>query len=201
MTERTPTRAGLLELKLERAAMDDGFRLLDDKRLMLAAEILQGLSAYRAVWRAFGETCARAAQALAEAIARHGLESLACYPAARIATARLARRERRVFGVRVLEASLAVEREPPAAPAAISPEAERCRAEFARVLEQSAALAAMSASLRRLALEYRRTERRARALEDVLIPELEQTLRTHAARLDEDEQEETAHVHRALRGI
>ena len=42
----------------------------------------------------------------------------------------------------------------------------------------------------RLAAEYRRTERRARALEDVILPEIEGTLREVESHLEEVDQEE-----------
>ena len=51
-----------------------------------------------------------------------------------------------------------------------------------------------------LRLEYRRTARRTRALEDVLLPEIDETLRVIAASLEESEREEAIRVrqiHRA----
>jgi V/A-type H+-transporting ATPase subunit D len=45
MTERAivPTRSAFLELKEERSGMREGYRSLDEKRLILAAEILAEL--------------------------------------------------------------------------------------------------------------------------------------------------------------
>ncbi len=197
MSGPTPTRAALLELKAERAAMAEGFRLLDDKRLLLAAELLRGLARFAGAWRELAAGHAAAAAALREALARHGLEGLQCYPAETVTAARLALRERRLFGVRLREASLDLERTPAPASAHPSPEAERCRRAYRALAGRAAALAALSGNLRRLADEYRRTERRARALEDVLLPEVDASLRALEERLDEGEQEETAHAHRA----
>jgi V/A-type H+-transporting ATPase subunit D len=75
-------------------------------------------------------------------------------------------------------------------PANPSPEANACRDLFAQVVRQAAALAALAGNLERLRQEYVRTERRTRALEDVLIPELEQALGSLETRLDEAEREE-----------
>jgi V/A-type H+-transporting ATPase subunit D len=197
MSAVTPTRAALLELKAERAAMAEGFRLLDDKRLLLAAELLRGLARYAEAWRGLAAAQERAAAALREALARHGLEGLQCYPAETIREARLALTERRLFGVRLREAALECERSPAPPAAHPSPEAERCGGAYRALAAPAAALAALSGNLRRLADEYRRTERRARALEDVLIPEVDLLLRGLEERLDEGEQEETAHAHRA----
>ncbi len=60
-------------------------------------------------------------------------------------------------------------------------------------------LAALERNLRRLAAEYRRTERRARALENVLMPELEQALRFVEEQLELYELEENVRVHEASR--
>lgn len=199
MSEPTPTRAALLELKAERAAMAEGFRLLDDKRLLLAAELLHELQRYARDWSAFLARHAQAAEALREALARHGLEGLQCYPPETVTRANVSVRRGSLFGVPLLEAALDWERATAPAPAHPSPEAERCRAEHGVLVEGAAALGALAGNLRRLASEYRRTERRARALEDVLLPELDAQLRALEERLDELEQEETALTHRAHR--
>jgi len=60
----------------------------------------------------------------------------------------------------------------------------------AALLAQLAAIAAMSGNLARLEREYRRTVRRVRALEDVLIPETAGTLAAIEERLEELEREE-----------
>ena len=55
----------------------------------------------------------------------------------------------------------------------------------------AADLAARAGNLNRLAREYRRTERRAKALEKVLLPELEIALKYIDEQLDMMEREET----------
>jgi V/A-type H+-transporting ATPase subunit D len=59
---------------------------------------------------------------------------------------------------------------------------------------EAAALAAQVASLQRLWFEYRRTSRRARALEDVLLPEIKQNLSVIDAGLEEQDREEAIRV-------
>ena len=70
---------------------------------------------------------------------------------------------------------------------------------FARLIEQAAALAAVSGNLERLLREYRHTERRARALEDVLLPEIDQSVQQVEAALEDLDREESirARVHSA----
>jgi V/A-type H+-transporting ATPase subunit D len=71
-----------------------------------------------------------------------------------------------------------------------SPEAEACRAAFMALVAQAPALAAVIGNLERLRIEYRRAVRRARALNDVLLPELDHDVRDIELRLEELEQED-----------
>ncbi len=197
MSEITPSRAAVLELGEERRAMREGYEFLDEKRLLLAAEMLRELRAWEAAWKEFTATLAAATAALRAAVARHGLEGLEVYPAARLAAAEFRIATRRLLGVRLQEAILDPGETNPAPASAPSPEAGHCRALFGRLLAQAAALAAHAGNLERLRGEYRRTERRARALEDVLLPEIDQTLAELESRLEETEQEEAVRVRQA----
>jgi V/A-type H+/Na+-transporting ATPase subunit D len=56
-------------------------------------------------------------------------------------------------------------------------------------------LAACGVNLRRLVRDYVRTERRARAIENVLMPEIESALKTIDEQLEGMDQEEIARLH------
>jgi len=56
----------------------------------------------------------------------------------------------------------------------------------------------MTSNLVRLKDEYQRTSRRARALEDVLLPEIDQTLSQIDAALEEIDKEEIVRVHYSM---
>jgi V/A-type H+-transporting ATPase subunit D len=75
-----------------------------------------------------------------------------------------------------------------------SPEAERCGAAFSELLQSAVRLAGISGNLYRLQAEYRITERRARALENVIIPEIEQALRVMDTHLEELDFEDAVRV-------
>ncbi len=60
----------------------------------------------------------------------------------------------------------------------------------ARCSGPAAPLAAVAGNLERLQLEYRRAVRRARALQDVLLPELDRSIGEIETRLEELEQED-----------
>ena len=193
----TPTHSAFLELREERRAMDEGYRVLDEKRLILAAEILRELGRYERSLGALRNALAEAAEGLQAAIGRHGLEGLDVYPAIEQGRGQLKLSARSVLGVMLQD--LALDRKEAKAPPALnpSPEAERCRRQFAALIPTAAELAVMAGNLERLRREYARTARRARALEDVLLPETEQTLKALDGALEELEREEALRVRRA----
>jgi len=192
--QRIATPSVLLELREERQVVKDGYRFLDEKRLLLAAEILRQLDEYERLQREYLQLHRAAAAALADAAARHGLQGLQVHPAAELEDADLRQQPRRFLGVLITACSLTLP--DTAAPAAVdpSPEARRCARLFRELALRSAPLAAISGNLERLLAEYRRTERRARALEDVLLPELEHALTEITVRLEEMDQEEAVRV-------
>jgi V/A-type H+/Na+-transporting ATPase subunit D len=190
MTDVTPTRSVVLEQKDERRAMHEGYVFLDEKCLLLAGEMLRELAHYTALQREFVAAWDAAVAALQAAVARHGLEGLQVYPPADLADARVQRTPRALMGVRLQDAELIAGAAP--GPAAIdrSPEGEACRRAFGALLGRTAPLAAVAGNLERLQLEYRRAVRRARALQDVLLPELDRSIGEIETRLEELEQED-----------
>jgi V/A-type H+-transporting ATPase subunit D len=195
--ETTPTQSLLLELKEERLGMREGYRFLDEKRLILASEILAELKRYQAELDAFDSAYAAASAALEEAVVRHGVEELSLYPPNPPQDGAMALTPRSVLGVIVYDLSCEVaEPEPPPGTAVASPEAERCRDAFRALIPRAAHLAALAGNLERLREDYARTARRARALEDVLLPELDETLSTIAGALEELEREEAVRARR-----
>lgn len=189
--EVVPTRSMLRELEADQRVVKEGREFLDQKRMLLATEILGRLEAYDAARRQLDGAQARAVRALAEAVARHGLDGLTCQPAPLSKGAEVEVREDAFLGVPVAATRLLWEEEDERdATSNPSPEVRRCRAAFRELLERSAELAGQSASLERLRREYRQTERRTRALEDVLEPEIGETVQRVRDELDEQDQEE-----------
>lgn len=189
MNEVTPTRSRLIALGEERRTMREGYAFLDEKCLLLAGEMLRTVRHVQILRRALIPLQQAAGAALQAALARHGLQGLQVVPpapgqrAVKITT-------RAMLGVTLLDAQLAAGGETPAPAVWPSPEAEQCRRAFATLAAPLVELAALSATLARLLSEYRRTVRRVRALQDVLLPELESDLTDVAARLEDLEREE-----------
>ncbi|MGE5153374.1 MAG: V-type ATP synthase subunit D [Bdellovibrio bacteriovorus] len=195
--ETTPTQSLLLELKEERVGMREGYRFLDEKRLILASEILAELARYQAEQRAFESDYAAASAALQEAVVRHGVEELSLYPPAPPIGGEMILKPRSVLGVTVYDLTCQMaEPEPAPQTALLSPEAERCRDAFRALIPRAAHLAALAGNLERLREDYARTARRARAMEDVLLPELDETLKAVEGALEELEREEAVRARR-----
>lgn len=191
-------RSTALELRDERHLVREGYEFLDEKRMLLAAEILRDLERYRALRSAWRDLHSRSRAALLEATARHGIDGLVVYPAPQLSGFRVTQHVRRAMAIGVVDARAEPGSAAPASPAVDpSPEARTCAALHLELLREAVPLAALELSLRRLAAEYRRTERRARALENVLMPELEQALRYVEEQLELYELEENVRVHEA----
>lgn len=185
-----PTRSAVVELKDERRAMHEGHGFLDEKCLLLAGEILrqlQKLSALQAQARPAEQAALAALQA---AVARHGLRGLQWQPPCGLQAMALARERRGLMGVALQQVHWVGQASAAAASAEPSPEARACAEAFAAWLALLPPLAAVQGNLERLAAEYRRSVRRARALQDVMLPELDHRLRDIEGRLEELEQED-----------
>lgn len=200
MAEIVPTRSAALELADERDLMRQGYRFLDEKRVLLASEMLRRLREHQRMHAELVERLREARGALRDALLRHGLDGLQAYPAAPVEPAAPSTDRARFLGVPVLATGFAP-RAGRGDDAAIdaSPEARACRDAFAALLGPLAQLAASAGNLERLGVEYRRTERRAKALENVLLPEVEGSLAAILGQLELADQEEAVRIRLAGR--
>ncbi|MBF0341558.1 MAG: V-type ATP synthase subunit D [Magnetococcales bacterium] len=194
--EITPTRSALLESRDERLVMREGYRFLDEKRLLLASEIIHQFNRHQELHARYQSRHGQAVAALGDAVSLHGLHGLQVTPVAPDQTARISRQERMFFGVLLVDEPVFEPGDPAVISEAIYPsfEKKQCSAAFSALLTASVALAAISGNLHRLMEEYQRTERRARALEDVILPELDEAIHEMEIRLEELEQEEAVRV-------
>ena len=190
-----PTRSAVLELKAERGVVSEAYDFLDEKRLLLAAELLRQLSEYDRLRQELEQLRQLAVSKLAQAVALHGLQGLSVYPAAVLESAQFETETRNFMGVILATTNLQLADDSAAITAACpSSEARACQLAFRKLLEVSSRLAGISGSLYRLLAEYRLTERRARALENVILPEIEQSLHAMSTHLEELEFEDAVRV-------
>lgn len=205
--EISPTRAQALALRDEQRLIREGYEFLDEKRMLLAAELLKQLDAYRAAKARFDEAQVAARGGLVDASGRHGFEELTVYPAPPGGGGRVTAAVSNFLGIPLVEASLEdlsttdlskAELEALAyQPVFSSAEAEGCKAAFQALLRAGVVLAGITQNLHRLARDYRATERRARALENVLLPETRAAVKQIDEHLETAEQEEALLVRHA----
>jgi V/A-type H+-transporting ATPase subunit D len=196
MSGVTPTRAAVLELQEEQRAMHEGHLFLDEKCLLLAGEMLRQLGQHAELQRSFDAAQRDAANALQAALARHGLQGLQVQPPALHDGGRLQCEARSLMGVPLQDAAWLGGGRPAPPSVHASPEVRDCRRAFERLIAAAAPLAAVCGNLERLSQEYRRSLRRARALQDVLMPELVREIDGIQTRLEELEQEDALTMRR-----
>jgi len=191
MREVAPTRSAAIELADERRLMRQGYEFLDEKRMLLATEMLRQLRVYREKSEQLAAETQSAADALAAAVERHGFDQLQVMPVPEPPS--MPNNVRTLFlGLAMLSAQRPIRSEAASAPVIDpSPEAKACQLAFERLLGTAAEIGALAGNLHRLAREYRRTERRAKALEKVLLPEVEDAIKRVEEQLDTMDREET----------
>ncbi|MBI3154707.1 MAG: V-type ATP synthase subunit D [Burkholderiales bacterium] len=225
MAETAATRSAALALAGERALMRQGHQFLDEKRMLLAGALLRALREHEALDAELLEAAAAAGAAWRRALQRHGQAGLDAYPPAPPVDGPRTLRESflGVAQLALVPAPSAAAVDPgrgagdarmPAGPDGpglragtaggppaldASPEAQACCAAFRDLLGPLARLASCRGNLERLAAELRRTQRRARALENVLLPEVESQLAAVQAQLEMADQEEAVRIRLAAR--
>ena len=199
-SELAPTRSAVLQLREEQDVVLEAYDFLDEKRLLLAAELLRQLRRYEELLQDYEALRQQAERALVATIQRHGLQGTQVYPGYYLDNAVLRSTRSLFMGVTLMTTDLKLPENESQLPICYpSPEAERCRKIFLDMVQLAGVLAGVSGNLYRLLAEYRRTERRARALENVVIPEIAQNLRDITAQLEELEQEDIVRVHVKLK--
>ena len=196
------SRAELLELRREHEVVEEGHRLLDERRVLLARELLARLKAFDKRFDAFADREKQAHAALIEATERMGLEQLEVYPPLDISALETVRETAKFIGIRFDGVRLGELPEPKRerAPVFETEQAEAAASKYAGLLEEALGLATDIAQLLKLEAEYRRTQRRVRALEKILLPELEAEQKVLENALEELEIEEAVRVRLAAKG-
>ncbi|MFO8155815.1 MAG: V-type ATP synthase subunit D [Pseudomonadota bacterium] len=186
----SPTPTALASLREEHQVMRDGYSFLDEKRLSLASRILEELEPHRAVMAECESLGEEARRALEAAMGRHGYEDLKVYPPA-VPAGVAEIHESKFLGV-VLQEEREIDYSPgePTPGVDPSPEAGECARVFAHLVRLAAKRGIIEANLQRLLDEYHDTARRAQALEDAVLPELEDDLKYLVGAIEELEQEE-----------
>jgi V/A-type H+-transporting ATPase subunit D len=193
---QAPTQAAVLELRSEQEVVREAYVFLDEKRLLLASELLRQLRLYQQLTGELDALHESARDAMQAAVMHHGLNGLQVYPAKSFEDAEFRQDTRNFMGVELIETELIMENaaDRVTLPSNPSAKAENCSRLFCDILMKSAVLAGISGNLYRLLAEYRITERRSRALENIILPEIELSLREMSMHLEELDLEDAIRV-------
>ena len=199
MSDIIPTRGAALALAEEKNLIETGFGFLDEKRVLLATNLLRELKEWQLVSKEYKIESESANNALKKAVRRHGLEGVQLYPARRHDVETILLTTTNYLGVKLVSnPGLDWDVKPVIGTVDCSIQAEDCRQAFAKLIPLAAQLAVKQSNIARLIKEYRATERRARALENVLLPEATAALRKITDYLDEADQEEAIRIRNAV---
>jgi V/A-type H+-transporting ATPase subunit D len=185
-----PTKSTLLELKDQLAMARTGYDLLEEKREVLVSELLAIIDDAEYLRREVDERLAAAFRALQEAVVELGRDQVERVALACGARAQIEIRERSIMGMLFPLVEREVrELEPQYGLLGTSARLDEALARFHEALETILRLAETETTAWRLAIELKKTQRRVNALENIFIPQYDETIRYIESKLAEDERE------------
>ena len=189
-TSIAPTRSNLMKVKEELAFSRLGYELLDQKRSILVSELLtlvdQAVDYQNRVEKALLE----AHQALQDAIMHMGRLRLGNLAGAVGITSEIELGRRRVMGVSLPRVHTSYEGEGPFfSPEGTSMLSEVALERYRDALTLMGQMAELKVSIMRLSREVKKTILKVNALEKLVIPDREATVRYLTARIEEAERE------------
>lgn len=189
-----PTRTNLLLLKEKSRSVQNSNGILKARRQALIRELLSTTAPFLASRHAVQTTYSLALRELALALAIEGREMLDSVAAVAEQDLGLEVSERSIMGLRYREVSL---RQSPLRELdqrgydyrLTTPRLEETLHHFEQILQSMVEMAAYESKLKRLGQEVMRVTRRIRVLEERILPELQQQVKTIARFLGERERE------------
>ncbi len=184
------TKANLLQLKEDLGLAQEGRQLLDEKREIILRELFSHLEDLRRS-RAEAETALTEAYAeLAAACIGLGREQVARAALAAPPPAEISTQERSLFGIVLPLLNWEPgEGTPPWGLLDTSLELDVARERFLSAMRRLVEQAELEIAFRRLAVELRKTQKRVNALQNLLIPQYQETVSYMESGLEERERE------------
>lgn len=200
MEQTSPTRTELLTRKAQIRLAEQGAELLRGEREALVREFLNEIRTFRAERDAMLRTLTDAEQALMRSLSIDGGEAVAAASLATRASLEISVEEQNIWGTRVAEVTSEFSARGPAergysivgTSARVDETVERFEATMELILK----VAPKQQKLARLAEEIRKTSRRVNALEQRLLPNLNDQLRYIRGVLDQREREDVFRLKR-----
>ncbi len=191
-TNIPPTRSNLLKTKQDLRFAREGYEILDQKREVLAKELVRLANDAEALQAKVDPLIQAAYRALERAKLTMGREHVEWAALAVHKTTQVEVKYRGVMGIAlpIIEASGA----PPAMTYSLGDTAaslDEAALDFREVLDNIPELSRLQTSVWRLAVELRKTQRRVNALEYIFIPDYVETITFIQSSLEEREREDT----------
>ena len=187
--QTVPTKGNLLATKKSLELSRTGFELLDRKRNILIREMMALIDRAASIQDKIDTTYAQAYKALQMANIASGI----CYEVSRTVPVEngLNVAFRSVMGVEIPMVSLAEHNDPiPYGLSSTNSMMDRAYERFNEVKRLTAELAEVENSVYRLADAIKKTQKRANALKNIMIPRFEETVKFITDALDEKDREE-----------
>ncbi|MDD6484378.1 MAG: V-type ATP synthase subunit D [Clostridiales bacterium] len=191
MQKLAPTKGNLMAAKNTLRLSKQGYEMLDKKRNILIREMMQLIEEAKDVEAKIEETFARAYKALESANVLMGISEVERHAHAASFEESITIDLRSVMGVEipVVRAQKPSGR-PPYGFAETSSAIDEASLCFGRVKELTIQLAEIENSVYRLAMNIKKTQKRANALENITIPQYEMIVKDISDSLEEKDREE-----------
>lgn len=186
-----PTKGNLIRAKNSLALAKQGYELMDKKRNILIRELMGLIDKAETIQSEIMETYSTAYRSLQGANIELGIRNVELYADAVPVDDNIRMKSRSIMGVEIPHTDYE------AGQMALSyslygssEELDRARDAFVKVKELSVKLAAIENSAYRLAVNVKKTQKRANALQNITIPRFEELVVTISNALEEKEREE-----------
>ena len=189
-TSLAPTRSNLMKLKDELSFSRLGYDLLDQKRSILVSELLTLVDQAVDYQNRVEKSLTDAEKTLQDAIMNMGRLRVANLAGAVNIDSSISLSERRVMGVSLPKVDTSFSGEGPYfSPEGTSMLSELALNRYRKALELMGKMAELKVSIMRLSSEVKKTIRKVNALEKLVIPDKEETVRYLTSRIEEQERE------------
>ena len=190
MKKIAPTKSNLMKTRDELKFAKLGFDLLDQKRSILVSELVNLTERAETQQRALENTLAEAYKSLENAVLRMGKLKIHSLSAAVNIESSIKLSSRKVMGVGLPVVNTDFHEKAPYFSMTDTPfYIDEAVSRFKTAVESMGEFAEIKISIMRLAREVKKTIRKVNALEKIAIPDLEETVRHLATRLEEAERE------------
>ncbi len=186
-----PTKSNLFKLKQDLAFAKEGYELLDRKREVLIMELMQLIHTIKNLQRRLAEQLKSAYADFQNAYIDMGSEEIERANFAFLEPLELSIHERSVMGVPIPEVAAAKSpKKTKIGMLGSSPNFDSASDKFLDVIPLLIEYAQANLTLTRLANEIKKTQRRVNALENIFIPDNEETIKYITDVLEENDRED-----------